>query len=229
MTPRVLRWLALALLPGALLWCTPALASPADVSATSAYLQANFAFVRSATSKTREVEATLHMLPARIAGECPGAALGSPEDPDSEQLSNELIGDMVITADRVDLSGARAYVAAVARLHWSDQALTRTIRSYASQVKRLAALSPPALCADVHSWAASGFTALPASTVAFDSVFMNVWVAAGDLPAGLKRYETSEERSLVARTVQMEYEIAELETREETTWWNTMDLLHLWP
>jgi hypothetical protein len=214
---------------GVLLWCAPALASPGDVAATSAYLQANLAFVRSATSVTRRVEATLHVLPAKIAGECAGAAQGSPEDPDSEQLSNELIGYMVISADRVDLSAAHVYLAAIAHLNWSNAGLTRTIRSYAADVKRLAALNPPALCADVRSWSASGFTKLAPSTVAFDSVFMNVWVAPGDLPAALKRYETPSERSLVARTVQMEYEIAELETREETTWWNTMDLLYLWP
>ena len=102
-------------------------------------------------------------------------------------------------------------------------------QSHTSAIGLLASLSAPHLCADVRSWAASGYQHLAPSTVSFDSVFMNAWVSPGDLPAALKRYETSSERSLIHNTVEGEYAIAELETREETTWWNTMDTLNLWP
>jgi len=220
---------ALATLAGCLFTAGPALASSADLAATSSYLQANYAFVHSATSRTAQIEQTLHALPGRIAGECGSAAKGSPQDPDSEQLSNELIGDMVLTAGLLDVPAARAYVSAADRLHWSDSSLTRTIHSYAAQVSRLATLAAPHLCADVRSWAASGYQHLAPGTVSFDSVFMNVWVSPGDLPPALKHYETPAERSLVHRTVEGEYAIGELETREETTWWNTMDTLNLWP
>jgi hypothetical protein len=225
LVPAVLAALALQLA----LEFAPASADPADAAATSAYLSANYAFVRSADAATKRVESTLHALPGRVAHECGNAAAGSPEDTDSEQLSNELIGELVITADRLDLGAATSYLKAVRTLRWSDAALTATIRSYASQVSRLRTLAPPHLCADVRSWTASGFKTLPPSTVAFDSAFLGDWVAPGDLPAALGRYETSSERGLVARTVQVEYEIAELETREEQTWWDAMDELQLWP
>ena len=219
---------ALAALAACALTPASALAS-SNAGATSAYLRANYQFVHSATSRTAQIEKTLHTLPGRIAGECGSAAKGSPQDPDSEQLSNELIGDMVLSAGLLDLPAARTYVSAVNRLHWSNASLTRAIHSYASEVTTLAGLSAPHVCADVRSWAASGYKQLAPGTVSFDSVFMNVWVSPGYLPSALKHYETSGERSLIHATVEDEYAIAELETREETTWWNAMDTLDLWP
>jgi hypothetical protein len=212
-----------ALLPGV------ALADQADVATTKSYLEANFAFVQSASAHTRQVETTLHALEGRIGSECANAAANSPQDTDSEQLSNELIGTMVTSADRVDLSAGPAYARIARRLRWSSASLTRTIHAYAAQVSTLAALAVPKLCPDVRSWTASGFQTLSPSTVAFDATFMNAWVAPGDLPAGLTRYETSSEHALVARTASLEIGLAELETREETTWWNLMDSLGLWP
>ena len=88
LVPAVLAALALQLA----LEFAPASADPADAAATSAYLSANYAFVRSADAATKRVESTLHALPGRVAHECGNAAAGSPEDTDSEQLSNELIG-----------------------------------------------------------------------------------------------------------------------------------------
>ena len=212
-----------ALLPGR------AVASPADVATTSAYLQANFAFVQSASVRIRPIEATLRSLQQRIGRECPKAARSSPQDSNSEQLSNEVIGTMVLSADSPDLPAARAYVRAVRGLRWSSGSLTSAVHSYAAQVSRLSALAVPKLCPDVGSWASTGFQVLPASTRPFDSAFLSSWVAAGYLPAGLERFETAAQRSLARRTEHLEQEITDLEAREVSTWGNIMNELELEP
>lgn len=208
---------------------SPAFAGASNMAVTHAYLLANYAFVRAAHAQDAKVEGVLHALSARITSECASAAKGSPQDPESEQLSNELIGDMVVTSNLVDPAAAHTYLAAVQRLHWKDAAVTAAVSAYTSKVRRLIALTPPHVCDDVHSWAASGFRTLAPATVAFAPLFMDVWVSPGDLPSALARYETPAERPLIARTRSLEDAIGELETREETTWWNTMGSLDLWP
>ncbi len=205
------------------------LAVTPDPVMTAAYLRVNYAFVRAADAQAARVERALHALQSRIGGECPNAAQGSPQDPESTQLSNELIGDMVLSADLIDRGAARVYLAAVGALHWRDASVERAIRAYAGQVRSMLRLAPPHLCENVRAWAAGGYHALAPATVAFASTFMSAWVAPGDLPDALSRYENAGERPLITRTRNLEYVFAELETREETTWWNTMDTLDLWP
>lgn len=204
-------------------------ASAQDVAAARVYLQANYEFVRAAYAKIPAMERVLHAIPARVAGECPGAAKGSPQNPQSTQLSNELIGEMVLSAGKLLRSDADSYLRAVSRLRWSGGAVEHAIRDYASQVRSMEALALPHLCQDVQTWAASGYTALSAATVAFSAAFMDSWVAPGLLPPSLARSETAAERPLIDRTVNLEDAFTEWETREETTWWDAMAALDLWP
>jgi hypothetical protein len=71
---------------------TTALAAPSDIAATRAYVQANYRLVQAAVSKIGPIEATLRGVLSKVRRECPMAAAGSPQDPNSEQLSNEVIG-----------------------------------------------------------------------------------------------------------------------------------------
>jgi hypothetical protein len=219
----------LAVLALAALTAPAADAQSGDAAATSAYIQANYALVQSLASKIPRVEATVHGVLSRTRRECALAGAGSPQDPESTQMSNEVIGAMITAVVQLEPAAGRRFVAAAGRLRWSSGELTRTIGAYVAKVRTLVALVPPALCADVHAWAAAGFHTLPASTVRFDAVFMPNWVAAGDLPAGLARFETAAERSLLTRTEHMESELTELEAREVETWGRIMNTLELWP
>jgi hypothetical protein len=137
---------------------------------------------------------------------------------------------MVTAAVRlVELPASREFVRIAGRLSWSDRALTRTVHAYVSKAKGLVALAQPKLCSDVESWAASGFRTLPASTVSFAPRFMSVWIAPGELPAALARYETAEERPLLRRTNQLEAKFTEMEARAVETWGEIMDTLVLLP
>ena len=206
------------------------LADRGNVAVTRAYIQANYRLVQAAASRIGPIEGALRGVVRRVRSECPMAAASSPQDADSEQLSNEVIGAMVTAAvPLVEVPAAREFVRIAGRLTWSDRALTRTVHAYVSKSKRLAALAPPKLCSDVKSWAASGFRTLPASTVVFAPAFMSVWIAPGELPAALARYETPGERPLLRRTNQLEREFTEMEARAVETWGEIMDTLALSP
>jgi hypothetical protein len=219
----------LALLGAAFAITAPAPAVASNASATRTYLQANYALVHAAHTRIHEVESTLRGLLAKVRGECPLAAAGSPEESQSEQLSNEVIGTMVLTAIRVDLPAGRAYVQAVRSLRWSSSSLTGSVHAYAQKVAKIISLPVPQLCQDVRSWAASGFTVLPAATKPFDSAFLGSWVSPGFLPSGLRPYEGTSVRSLVRSIEKQESDIVELEAREVETWGKIMDSLELLP
>ncbi len=208
---------------------TSALAGQSDLTATEAYIQANSRFVHAAASRIHPMEAALQSLLGQVRAECPEAAAGSPEDTDSEQLSNEVIGAMVLRAGSLIRPAAEAFLAAAGHLAWSDGRLTRVVHGYLANVRALSDLAQPRLCSDVQTWAASGFRTLPASTAAFDAVFMANWVAAGELPAALAPYETPAERPLLNRTTRLESELTELEAREAATWREIMNTLELEP
>jgi hypothetical protein len=201
-----------------------------DAPATRTYLEVNYRFVQDVASRIRPIEATLHRTATQVLGECPKAAAGSPQDTDSEQLSNEVVGTLVDTAvPRLVHSASLRFILVAGALHWSNSALTRTIHAYVAKLKALGTLGVPSLCSDVRVWVASGFHTLPGSTVRFSKRFMANWVSAGELPPALARYETPSERSLIRRTKRLEGEIADLEAREVETWGRIMDGLELEP
>jgi len=159
----------------------------------------------------------------------PAGRRGLPQDPESTQLSNEVISALVTAAVALDRPAGRRLVKAAGHLSWSNHPLTATVHMYVGRVATLVALAPPDLCADVKSWAANAFKTLPASTVSFAPRFMEAWVAPGELPAGLARYENAEDRRLADRTGRLEAQFTELEAREVETWGSIMNALDLWP
>jgi hypothetical protein len=206
-----------------------ALAAQGDAAATRAYIQADYRLVRTGVSGIPRIEATLRKVLAGVRAECPMVAAGSPQNPQSTELSDEVIGAMVLSVVALDRPAGRAFVNAAGHLAWSDPTLTRTIQSYVGKVKVLVAMPQPKLCSDVKSWAATGFTTLPTSTLAFSPRFMSAWVALGELPAALARYETPEDRAQFARTHRLEEQFTDLEAREVETYSQIMNALGLSP
>ncbi len=216
--------LALAALLAA---AAPAAAS--DASATRTYVQADVKLVQYAAARIPIGEAALRRVLAQVRSECPAAAAGSPQDPESTQLSNELIGLMVTSAIRDALPQIRQFVRSTGGLRWSSGSLSASIRSYVSRLRTMASLSPPPVCADVRSWAAGGFHALPASTLSFAPRFMSSWVALGEQPSSLSRFEGGELRSLARLAEQREEQLTDFEARAVETWGEIMNTLQLSP
>ena len=207
---------------------TSAPAAGGNVATTQAYIQANYRLVQASASKIAPIETTLRGIRSRILDECPNAAANSPQDRDSEQLSNEVIGAMITGAvSLTSLPATRQFVGIAAHLRWSDAALTSAVHAYAGKVRGLVALAPPQVCADVRSWAASGFRTLPTTTAVFSPRFISLWVAPGDLPPSLARYETPAEHSLLRRTHRLEQEFTEMEARAVEPWSEKIGRAHV--
>jgi hypothetical protein len=204
--------LALAASPSAALARSGNAARSRNAAATRAYIQANYLFVRAARANLSAGKAALNDLVGQVAAQCPLAAAESPQNHESEQLSDELVGAMTIVAFHPDVPAIAAFARAVGGLRWSDRALTRTVRTYAARLQGLAALALPEVCADVQAWTASGFRTVPASTVEFQQSYDDVDVEAEEVPLRLLApYESAREASLLRRTKRLEAPLAEAE------------------
>jgi len=211
-----------------------ALAAGSDGAATEAYVRADYQLVRLASSRIPNADNAIQGVLERVSGECPQAGANSPQDPESTQLSNEVIGAMVTSAIHGELPAIRAFIRVASPLRWSNRGLTSTIQRYVTRLRTLASLGEPALCADVRAWAASGYRALGSGTVSFDARFFPswttpAWVAIGELPAALAHYESGALRSLAGRASAREEELTEFEAGEVETWGKIMSALELWP
>ncbi|HXD54029.1 MAG TPA: hypothetical protein VN618_04685 [Solirubrobacteraceae bacterium] len=208
---------------------TPASASASDSSATEAYLRANYALVKVGHAHLGASIAGYKGILTMVKRSCPRAAAGSPQDPESTELSNEVIGTMVLTAGKPDRPAIKTYLNAVAGLRWSSSKVTRAVSRYAASLRKLYDLSVPDLCGDVKAWAAGGFKSTPASTVSFVKVFYPNWVALGLIPPGISRFESSGARSLARAAERFEYQITNVEAQAVETWGDIMDELLLNP
>jgi hypothetical protein len=228
MPKRVLPTLAATLLFTAT--SVSALASQGDASATRAYIQADYALVHTAKVNLKTSEAALQKLRRKIAAECPKAAAGSPQDTNSEQLSNELVGAMTVVAIQPDKAAVATFASTVKRLRWSNATLTRKVHSYATRLKTLSMLPAPNVCGDVRAWVAGHYQALPASTVSFDSRYYKVEVAVGEVPAKLLApSEQADERPVLAHAEKLEGQLSEAEANAVYTWGHIMESLALNP
>jgi len=207
----------------------PGAAQASDASATSAYVSANYALVAAGHAHLGTSIAAYKAVLSKVRSECPRAAAGSPQDPESTKLSNEVIGAMVLSAGKPDRPAVASYLRAVKRLHWSSGAISHAVKGYASNLGKLYGLSVPDLCGDVRKWAASGFKTLPSSTVSFVEVFYPNWVALGLQPPGLSRLEGGSQRSLARTAGRFEYQLTNAEAEAVETWGEIMNALELWP
>ncbi|MCW3017717.1 MAG: hypothetical protein JWN10_25 [Solirubrobacterales bacterium] len=207
---------------------TPAPAS-SNTGSTQAYVQDNYALVRVARTHLATAEAGPLRVLAQVRAECPKAGAGSPQNPDSTQMSDEVIAAMVVSAYKPDLPAMRSFVGAAGALSWGNRALTSAVHGYVGDLKTILSLPVPDLCGDVKAWAASGYTTLPASTVTLVAKFMPAWVALGYLPAQLARYESASARTLARRSAPLEEQLTEGEARAVEHWGAIMDTLELWP
>jgi hypothetical protein len=204
-------------------------ATSVDVASTGTFVQAYYTLVRNARAHLRAAEAVPRAVLAQVRRECPHAAAGSPQNGASTQLSNEVVGAIVLSAYHLGLPALNRFVAAAGHLRWSDRRLTRTVRSYVSDLRVLAKLAPPHVCADVGAWVASGYRTLPAATVAFDRVFLRAWIGIPRPPAGLGAFTDAHQRSLLKRSDAMVGQLTEGEARAVRTWGDIIDELGVQP
>jgi hypothetical protein len=210
----------------AMLLPSPALAA-SDVASTEAYVRANYALVSAAHRLSPTARAKIAALRERLRRECPAIVDGSPQNEDSGKLTWELIGAMTIAGYQPGLAAATKFSRTVSKLSWSNAALTRAVHAYARQGLAEVRTPPPDVCADLRAWKASGYTALPATTVHFRQTFYENYVGVGFMPKQLLRLVPSSQKALVQRARHYEDAIAEIEAFEVETFSEIMDSLGL--
>ncbi len=206
------------------------LARAQDAAATEAYIKANYALAHTAVAGLPSLRASLVSLVHQVRSECPGIAVGSPQNGDAEQLSDEVIGALSVVAFRIEAPAILRFTRAVASLRWSDPRLTRMVRTYAAKLKGMADLAMPDLCADVGMWARSGFQTLSPSTAVFDRRFVAVKIETEEVPPDLlARYEHRGEAAIVHRTGRLEGQLVDAEAQAVYDWSRILDALGLNP
>jgi hypothetical protein len=208
---------------------TPALAASGDVATTRTYIQANYALVHYAATRLGTARSLLDGVLNRARTDCPRAAAGSPQNPQSTMVSYEIIGAMVLAAYHAAQPQITAYTRVAARSHWRSRTLNNSIHAYAGKLTTLSTLAAPNLCADIGAWAAGGYKSLPASTVRFDQRFVPAWVPLGEVPAQLASSERPDERSTLQRISQSEEKLTNFEAEAVETYGMLMNTLAVNP
>lgn len=205
---------------------SPALAA-SDGATTEAYLRANYALVSTGHRLIPTAHARILALRERLRSECPHLVAGSPQNEDSEKLTWELIGAMTIAGYQPGLAAATKFSRAVAKLSWSSASLTRAVRRYTRQGLAEVRTPPPDVCGDLRAWKASGYTALPSTTIHFRKTFYENYVGVGFMPPQLARLVPASQKALAQRSRRYEEALAEFEAHEVETFGEIIDLLGL--
>jgi hypothetical protein len=203
-------------------------AAPQDVASTDAYLAAASTDLRAAiASMPTTIDAGVAALNRRYAAECPKVDAGSIQDEAADPMTFEVAGALWATAYHADAKIVDAFERVVKPLRWSNATITREVDSYAASLHELSVLSLPGLCGDMRTWAAAGFSAIPATTTQFDRHVEAIEGHPLKL-ALLGPYEGSSQKALAARVARLEARFEELEGELSQKWFDeTLETLAL--
>jgi len=187
---------ALVALGAALALAAPASAAGTDGADTHALIGAAYALAKASHAGIPVVQAKIERLNLELAAECPDAGAGTLENEASEPMTYE-VAVALWSVEFDTLAGPiKRFVSSVKPLRLPSARFDRVLRSYASNLLGLATIPRPDLCADIRSWAASGFRTVPANVLALDQRVGSLELP--ELPWNLlARYETKSDANLV--------------------------------
>jgi hypothetical protein len=198
-----------------------ATAASRDVASTHAYLEAGYTALHAVVTKWSAVEADIHKLDLRFHAECPAVGAGSPQSEEEQKLSYEVAGALWATGYHTDAKVVQAFVKAVKPLRWTNPAINRSARKFVTGLHEMTVLPVPNLCADVRTWGAGGFKAVPATTLQYDRRVEAIEVK--EIPRQmLAPFVQPADRGLRARTEHLATEFAELEFKRGQADWDTL-------
>jgi hypothetical protein len=213
--------LALAFVPAR------ALAAPQDIASTHAFLVAGHTALQATVSKWLAVEAGIRRMEHKFATECLHVGEGSPQNEEGQQMSYEVAGALWASGYHTDAGIVRRFWAAVKPLHWSNPAINRRAHQYANALLEMTKISVPDLCGDVRAWAATGFTAIPASTVRY---VKHVEAIEVKLPSSklIRPFVHGSDKALLAQDLKLYHRFEELEVGQGfKDWDNLLEILSL--
>jgi hypothetical protein len=189
----------------------PASAVASDVSATHAYLQANYLLSRATVGIAPAQHAATEALNSRLARECPRAGAGSPITEVTEPMSYEVAVALWSVSYGTTAGPIQTFVRAVKPLHWSNRRITRLARAYATKLHEMATLPMPDLCTDVRAWTASHFQVVPANVLQLDRHAEAIGELNPVPQKLLAPFERGGDAALAARARALEVKAAEIE------------------
>jgi hypothetical protein len=202
-------------------------ATPRDMAATHAYIQANFALASASEARIGSTQTSIERRTRQFGHECRNVGAGSPQDEEAQKLSYEAVGAVWAVSYGANAGPIRAFARAVRPLRWSNAKLTRIAQGYAQSLRELAALAMPDLCGDTRAWKASGFQTVPATTLRFDEHVESI-EGHSIPPRLLAPYEQPTDRGTLARTTRMEADLEHLEFETGIEdWLSLLDTLGL--
>ena len=208
---------------------THASASPKDIVATHAFIEANYALARASVAMIAPAQAKIEGLNGSLAQECPLLGAGSPENEASQPISHEVAVAILSLKYAAAAGPIRTFLDATGRLRWSNATVTHTARRYAGDLRELASVTVPNLCADVRTWKASGFQVVPAAVVSLVAR-VEATVPEPIPPRLLSPFERGADARLLARTMSLETKLEENEVRvSQLDWYQLLETLGLNP
>jgi hypothetical protein len=219
-------------LVGMVLAVAPSAASAksGDIAATGALARATNTLVLAALPDVPRGLAAVRSYANQVATQCPRVAAESPQDHDSEQLDNEVVGAMTAVGYHTAAGPIATFAHRVMGLHWSNGRLTRAVRTFARKLEGLSSLAPPSLCGDIGAWVASGYATLPASTIQFNKSYSAVDLEAEESPLIIRLatpYASPSDFSVLRRVERLEAQLGEAEARAVEYYSHLMNTLNL--
>ena len=178
-------------LPGVALAREPG--TPRDRAATRAYLEAELAYQRVLVAAVPAAKERDAAVASRLTSECPRVLAGAPfeqlesrrEPPERvptprqmgegrrlERQWSDLQEELSFVLDEPTEAVRQAaitYARAIEAIHWDDRILTAFEHQSATTDERELQVEPPDPCADMRTWAASGYQKISAATKAFEA------------------------------------------------------------
>jgi hypothetical protein len=202
--------------------------SARDRQATLAYLQAKYQYeVAYGEAAKASIDAAAAFA-GRLEAECRNAVAGLPVEGiplinavprvrgeadrlvhERGALKLELDAGLDAPLDSALAAPVASFQAAVAPLRWSDPRIATAVSAYATylQPPPVPRPGPPEACADLRSWAQSGYRHLPErakALLAAEDARFESGLAGPSADTLLKPYEGAAERALAKRTVRVE-------------------------
>ena len=113
-------------------------------------------------------QANIQSYNRKLAGECPKAGAGTPENEASEPMAKEVAAALWSIEYGTTAGPIKTFQKALRSLHWSNGRFDRAVHSYAANLTGLATIPQPNLCSDVRAWKAGNFTTVPKNVLELD-------------------------------------------------------------
>jgi hypothetical protein len=183
------------------------------------------AVVRAGEALGRECKGVLRGAPDRVVVEGEGPLASKPKPSGRAQgerarsarqkrtIDLEIDETIFAAAYRVLRDPFEAFIATADRLTWSDPTIDALVHQKTAQLREDLAGPPVAVCAEMRTWAASGFHVLPPGSRSLEEAreARGAQAVKGNLEALLRPYEDHADRAIVRRITALKERLSEKE------------------